>query len=91
MVSDAVMGALDHSDDFAVLAFHELVHVVQYEILGVDAFVTRYLGGLVGDRDYFAIPLELAAYTAQARYATIPQAFSVKDFVQKTVPLRYPF
>ncbi len=76
---------------FTVLAFHELVHVVQYKVLGVDGFVTRYVGGLVGGGDYFAIPLELVAYTAQARFMVMPaEHFSVKELVQRTVSLGYP-
>ena len=73
------------------LIFHELVHVAQYAALGVDEIVTRYARGLAGGRgDYYAIPLELVAYTLQVRFMTGSESeFSVEEFVQKTVGLRY--
>ena len=80
----------DPSNGFTRLAFHELVHVVQYEILGVDRFVQKYVTGLQGGRDYYAIPLEMAAYTLQARFMTAPdEVFSVKELVEKMLPVRY--
>ena len=30
------------------LLFHEMVHVVQYEVLGIETFVTRYVHGWFG-------------------------------------------
>jgi hypothetical protein len=68
--------------NYAALVFHELVHVVQYEILGVDEFARRYVGGFVaGGFDYYAIPLERMAYELQVRFETqVPGApFSARD------------
>jgi hypothetical protein len=76
--------------DPGALVFHELVHVVQYSVLGVDEFVEQYATGLIASRDYHAIPLELVAYECQARFIdNRAQAFSVQDVVQKTVGLRH--
>jgi hypothetical protein len=51
------------------LAFHELVHVVQYEVLGTREFVRRYVEGWVdGGYQYEAIPLERMAYELQRRF-----------------------
>jgi hypothetical protein len=51
------------------LAFHELVHVVQYEILGTREFVRRYVQGWVdGGYRYEAIPLERMAYELQRQF-----------------------
>ena len=68
---------------FPGLLFHELVHVVQYRILGVAEFVTRYVRGWAenGYR-YEAIPLERDAYELQHRYEANPnQPFSVREEV----------
>ena len=66
------------------LLFHEMVHVVQYSILGVERFVPEYVQGWArsGER-YDAIPLEVQAYQLQAQFASgFPTAFSVEDAVR---------
>ena len=51
------------------LLFHELVHVVQYTVLGVDEFARRYVQGWADNAfDYFRIPLEVQAYGLQAEF-----------------------
>jgi hypothetical protein len=71
--------------DPAALLFHELVHVVQYDVLGVDEFVRQYVRGYAAaDFDYFAIPLERAAFECQQRFEAAPHAvFSVRDEVTR--------
>jgi len=63
------------------LLFHELVHVAQYEVLGVDEFARQYVQGYAANGfDYNRIPLEVAAYTLEQRFLTDPRAgFSVAD------------
>lgn len=71
------------------LLFHELVHVVQYETLGLEAFVKEYIQGWAqnGFR-YAAIPLERDAYELQSRYESQPQqAFSVRVEVRQRLGL----
>ncbi len=66
------------------LVFHELVHVIQYEILGVDEFIRQYVSGFAaGNFDYYAIPLERMAYELQARFEILPPgaSFPVRDEV----------
>jgi hypothetical protein len=70
-----------------LLLFHELVHVVQYDVLGVDDFVRQYVEGYLDSGDYFAIPLELGAFALQA-VAAMGIRFSVEDLVRRTVGLR---
>jgi hypothetical protein len=63
--------------------FHELVHVVQFDILGVERFVARYLEewARAGYR-YRGIALEAMAYRLDARYAANPgEAFDVRALV----------
>jgi hypothetical protein len=63
------------------LLFHEAVHVVQYEQLGLDRFMNDYVMGWADNGfDYFSIPLEQQAYALQHRFDENPSAvFSVHD------------
>jgi hypothetical protein len=65
------------------LQFHELVHVVQYEKLGLELFAAKYVRGFLNGGSYDGIPLEMNAYELDARFAEAPaKAFSVADEVQ---------
>ncbi|MEM9596982.1 MAG: hypothetical protein AAGD06_22110 [Acidobacteriota bacterium] len=71
-------------DDWRSLLFHELVHVVQYRLLGVDAFLSRYVGGWFDHGfDYYRIPLEEQAYRLEARFQGQAPGFSVEDTVRR--------
>jgi hypothetical protein len=68
------------------LLFHELVHVVQYEKLGLAEFATKYVKGFLSGGSYGAIPLEMNAYELDARFAATPtNPFSVADEVQSWI------
>ena len=62
------------------LLFHEMVHVVQYERLGLVLFLWRYARGWAAHGfHYRAIPLEAHAYEFQRRFeAERGQPFSVR-------------
>ena len=63
------------------LVFHELVHVVQYELLGIEEFVRRFARAIY-EFDYEAIPIEVQAYELQSRFeGTRRKRFSVEDEV----------
>lgn len=66
-------------NDLPGLLFHELVHVVQYEILGVDEFARQYVEGYAANKfDYYRIPLEIAAYKLAQKFLAAPRdGFSV--------------
>jgi hypothetical protein len=65
------------------LLFHELVHVVQYEKLGLTDFAAKYVTGFLSGGSYEAIPLETNAYQLEARFAAAPtKPFSVEAEVQ---------
>ena len=65
------------------LLFHELVHVVQYEKLGLADFADKYVRGFLSGGSYEAIPLERNAYQLAARFAAVPMNhFSVEADVQ---------
>ena len=77
------------SDPLEPLLFHELVHVVQYALLGIDAFVDRYVRGWAENgQDYFAIPLERDAYELQERFVGCPGvAFAIETEVRRRLGL----
>ncbi|MBZ5698691.1 MAG: hypothetical protein LAN18_09110 [Acidobacteriia bacterium] len=65
------------------LLFHELVHVVQYQKLGLADFAGKYVRGFLDGDSYEAIPLEKNAYQLAARFAAAPMnLFSVEAEVQ---------
>jgi hypothetical protein len=60
--------------DWYSLLFHELVHVVQYSILGLDLFIDRYLRAFAAvGMDYDQNPFEREAYALQARFQSAPR------------------
>ena len=63
---------------------HELVHVVQYSLLGVDSFIERYVQGWVANGFVYPdIPFEQDAYGIQARIDSQPNIpFSVEEVVR---------
>lgn len=68
------------------LLFHEIVHVVQYEMLGLQEFTAKYVRGFLTGGSYAAIPLEMNAYELEARFAAAPaRPFSVADVVQRWI------
>jgi len=66
--------------------FHELVHAVQYQKLGVKQFANKYFRGILATGDYWQIPLEVNAHQLDARYEQSPnQPFSVEPEVQSWI------
>jgi len=66
--------------------FHELVHVVQYEKLGLAKFAAKYVKGFLSGGSYETNPLEMNANELDTRFATTPtKPFSVADEVQKLI------
>lgn len=71
------------------LLFHELVHVVQYRVLGLDRFVEEYVRGWAENgRSYDAIPLERMAYGMQDRFERAEGRFSVETEVVRELDER---
>jgi hypothetical protein len=84
LLVDAFPGA----DPDATL-FHELVHAVQYELLGPEKFVELYIVGWINQGfNYAAIPLEMDTYELQNRFEADPAApFSVQEEVSRGLEL----
>jgi len=71
----------DHARDES-LHFHELVHVIQWRLLGLERFLACYADGL--ERfGYRRSPLEVMAFRLQGRFQREAQPFSVDAACQK--------
>jgi hypothetical protein len=65
------------------LLFHELVHVVQYRLLGVKGFARLYVRGFLAEGGYHAIPLERCATEMERRFITATEPFDVEAEISK--------
>lgn len=63
------------------LHFHELVHVIQWRLLGPEKFLALYADGLERFR-YRKSPLEVMAFSLQGRFDREVQSFSVEAACQ---------
>jgi len=66
--------------------FHELVHVVQWRLLGPDRFLLLYANGLECF-GYRQSPLEVMAYDAEAAFASSTAIFNVEKMVAEKLGL----
>jgi len=65
------------------LLFHEMVHVVQYSLMGTSKFASCYVNGFIRGGSYEEIPLEKNAYDLESRFRVNRQmSFSVADEVK---------
>lgn len=73
---------INHLHRSESLHFHELVHVVQWERLGVDHFLLAYGAGLMqfGYRDS---PLEQMAYSLQAEFDSGTLSGNTVDIIRR--------
>ncbi|HYG35017.1 MAG TPA: hypothetical protein VEC99_09550 [Clostridia bacterium] len=71
----------DHAQDES-LHFHELVHVIQWQLLGPEKFLAKYADGL--ERfGYRNSPLEVMAYDLQRLFETEERPFEVAEEVKR--------
>ena len=66
--------------------FHELVHVIQWRLLGPDRFLFSYANGLECF-GYRQSPLEAMAYDAETAFATSTAIFNVEKLVAEKLGL----
>jgi hypothetical protein len=66
--------------------FHELVHVIQWRLLGPDRFLLSYANGLECF-GYRQSPLEAMAYDAEAAFASSTAIFNVEEMVAEKLGL----
>ena len=67
--------------DSESLHFHELLHVVQWELLGRDRYLTAWAIGTI-TKGYRANPLEEMAFRLQQRFEAEGESFDVVDEVK---------
>jgi hypothetical protein len=73
--------ARQEAEGIESLHFHELVHIIQWKLLGPRRFVAEYADGL--ERfGYRNSPLEVMAYDAQEVFEKTPQPFDVENLVR---------
>ena len=66
--------------------FHESVHCVEFELLGVQEFARHYVSGFLRSGSYAGSPLEECAYELAARFEAHPdQPFSVANEVRSWI------
>jgi len=90
LIENMPMAGITYKDTFFItkadqsesLHFHELIHVVQWESLGVDNFLRAYGVGLMqfGYRDS---PLEKMAYSLQETFDRGNTPFGIVDFIKR--------
>ncbi len=70
------------------LHFHELVHIIQWQLLGPKSFVAAYADGLerIG---YRACPLETMAYTLENVFRSSQTHFDVAMIVREQLHALY--
>jgi hypothetical protein len=64
------------------LHFHEMIHVVQWRLLGAELFLTKYAGGLE-NFGYRNSPLEKMAYDAQELFSPSMPIFDAEKLVEQ--------
>jgi hypothetical protein len=70
------------------LHFHELIHVVQWRLLGPQVFLAAYGNGLE-TFGYWNSPLETMAYKAEASFTRSPEPFDAEKLVaEQLAPIR---
>lgn len=62
------------------LHFHELIHVIQWRLLGPERFLAAYANGL-DEFGYENSPLEKMAYDAEALFKASSAIFDAEKFV----------
>ena len=69
-----------------IIHFHELVHVIQWRLLGPDRFLLSYANGLQCF-GYRQSPLEAMAYDAETAFANSTTSFNVEKMVAEKLCL----
>jgi hypothetical protein len=66
------------------LIFHEMVHIVQYRLLGIDEFARLYVRGYLHG-GYSGTPLEICAYELDGRFIMGSVGFDVEGEVRSWI------
>ena len=73
-----------HFPSWISILFHELVHVVQFELLGPMTVLKAYLQAWEqSGYQYHDVPFEIQAYRLEARFERHEPLFSVREVVEQ--------
>jgi hypothetical protein len=64
--------------------FHELIHVVQWQLLGPERFLSAYVSGLA-NYGYCNNPFEVMAYNAESEFCRNLRPFDAEKFVKEEI------
>ena len=74
----------DNSSAFISTLFHEMVHVVQFDILGPERMIELYTDFLIeGEYQYHSVPFERQAYALTDRFVMEESSFPVRKIVER--------
>ena len=73
-----------HQSKNEAIHFHELIHVIQWRILGPEKFLRAYADGLE-NFGYRNSPLEVMAYDAEKRFVSSTAQFNAEQFVAENL------
>lgn len=63
--------------------FHGLVHLIQFELLGVERYSELFVRGFLATKHHFSVPLEAHAFSLESKFGANPSdRFSVEDRVR---------
>jgi hypothetical protein len=63
--------------------FHALVHLVQFELLGIERYSELFIRGFLATKHHFSVPLEAHTFSLESKFAANPaDRFSVEDRVR---------
>ena len=69
---------------FISTLFHELVHVVQFDLFGPTRMIELYTDSLIqGEYQYHSVPFERQAYALTDKFAMEESSFSVREIVER--------
>ena len=73
-----------HSVSWNSILFHELVHIMQFDILGPERHLELYLRGWMNSGyEYHRIPMETQAQRLESRFSRKEPPFSVREIVEQ--------
>ena len=78
-----------HFVDKESLYFHELVHMTQWRLLGIERFILEYGNALIHGRNYHTNPFETMAYELQLDFDLGRAPFDVEREVARRIDLQF--
>ena len=66
--------------------FHALVHVAQFQALGIERYVELFLHGFLRTKNFSLVPLKAHAFALDVRYSKDrEESFSVEEEVEQWI------